>query len=132
MADASGRIYTFYNGVEMIKKKHKSSCHQLAILYTTVNKLEDAENLARQSIELKYAACVNIIPAIKSIYIWNENIEETIEYSMIFKTIPDALSVLEEWILKHHPYDLPSILKWNAESSADFFQYINESIFTVL
>ena len=116
----------------MIKKKQESSCHQLAILYTTVNKLEDAENLARQSIELKYAACVNIIPAVKSIYIWNESIEEAIECSVIFKTTPDALSVLEKWILEHHPYDLPSVLKWNAESSAAFFQYINESIFTVL
>lgn len=116
----------------MKKNKSSSSLYQLAVLYTTVGKLEDAENLARQSIELKYAACVNIIPAIKSIYIWNENMEEAIECSMIFKTTPDALSVLEGWILEHHPYDLPSILKWSAESSLAFSQYINESVFTVL
>lgn len=98
--------------------------NKLAILYTTISSLKEAEHLARQAVEARLAICVNIIPGTQSIYVWDNKIESAVESCMIFKTMSDHLPMLERWIINHHPYDTPAILKWEAQSSEAFYQYI--------
>lgn len=100
----------------------------LAILYTTIDSLEKAEGLARQAIEARLAACINILPGMRSIYRWNGAVEASEENSMIFKTSANMLPMLERWLLQHHPYDTPAILKWSAASSEPFYQFINNNL----
>jgi uncharacterized protein involved in tolerance to divalent cations len=47
---------------------------------------------------------------------------------MIFKTTPNRLSNLEQWLLEHHPYDIPAILKWETETYNEFNGYMSESL----
>ena len=100
----------------------------LAVLYTTIGTQQEAEHLANKAISEKVAACVNIIPGGKSIYLWNEKIEHSDECYMIFKTTSTLLPELEKWIIKNHPYDIPAIVKFDAHTSADFLDYIIKSV----
>jgi len=79
------------------------------ILCTCPNK-ETAETIARQLVESKLAACVNILPSITSIYQWQGAIETAQEQLLLIKSRNDRYLELEKRIQSLHPYELPEIV----------------------
>jgi periplasmic divalent cation tolerance protein len=61
-------------------------------------------------VEEQLAACVNIVPGITSIYAWEGKIESAQEHLLIIKTSKLNYQVIESFIKKHHPYQLPEII----------------------
>lgn len=102
--------------------------HKLMILYTTIASLKEAEYLAKKAVEAKLAACINIIPGTQSIYLSEKTIKSSVECCMFFKTSASYLPLLEQWILANHPYDTPSILKWEANSTQAYHQYVTSNL----
>lgn len=101
---------------------------RLAVLYTTVDTLEAAKDLAHNALEAQLAACVNIIPQVTSIYIWENEVQESQEFSLIFKTIPEKLEALKRWLPEEHPYEVPAVLTATLGSSDDFWEYVCETL----
>lgn len=99
--------------------------NKISILYTTVANESDAKKLANIALSKKTATCVNIINSGISMYLWKGKIEESHECYLIFKTSTKLLSKLEELILKNHTYELPAILKFEANTTSNFLDYIN-------
>jgi periplasmic divalent cation tolerance protein len=79
------------------------------ILCTAPNE-EKGRELARGLVEAKLAACVNVIPGISSFYVWKGELQDDREVQLFIKTRPDLAERVEEWLGKHHPYDVPEIL----------------------
>lgn len=104
--------------------------NKVGIIYTTIDTEEKATNLAKHALTDKVATCVNIIPQGKSIYIWDHQISEGEEWYLIFKTSPEALDRLENWLHEHHPYDVSAILKLTVDSSEAFASYISAHVDT--
>ncbi len=102
--------------------------HRIATLYTTVGTEEEAVHLAQLALSSQMAACVNITPNGKSIYLWESKIEQASEYYILFKTTEILISSLEQLIIKNHPYNLPAILKLNIEASEKFASYVAQSV----
>lgn len=100
----------------------------IAVLYTTIGTQQEAEQLANLAIANKLAACVNILPGGKSIYLWNDKIEEAFECYMLFKTSIETAQKLEAFIIQNHPYDVPAIIKLAPKSNENFVKYIVSSI----
>lgn len=97
------------------------------ILYITCPNMSDAENIARILVDNKIAACVNIIPNIKSIYTWQDKVEESNEVLLIIKTIENNLDKLEEIVKKYHPYTVPEIISWPIKSgNMEYLQWMLE------
>jgi len=65
-----------------------------------------AENIVAQHL----AACINIIPGMKSIYHWQGNVESAEESLMLIKTHQQKLSSLQNTITTMHPYEVPEII----------------------
>lgn len=90
--------------------------------------MQDAEDLAEKVLHNRLTACVNIIPHGKSMYLWDGKVEKSEEYYVLFKTNKSSLLELELFIIKNHPYEIPAIIKLEAESSAAFLEYINNAL----
>lgn len=69
-----------------------------------------AERLARELIGKSLAACANIVPAVRSIYLWKGEVESEQEVLMLLKTTTDRLPELRETLVAAHPYELPEVI----------------------
>ena len=69
-----------------------------------------AERLARGLVGGGLAACVNILPQIRSIYRWQGETQDDAEVLMVAKTTRSAYAGLEAWLAEEHPYDVPEVL----------------------
>ena len=84
-------------------------------IYAVFADLEEAERIGRIVIEERLAACVNILPPIRSIYRWKGEIESAEEVAAIFRTHHWRSDALMERIAKLHSYDVPCIVAWPIE-----------------
>lgn len=79
---------------------------------------ETAACLARELVAKRLAACVNVLPGIRSIYRWQESIEQATEVLMVIKTMAAVRPELERWLQAEHPYDVPEIVALSADHVA--------------
>ena len=93
------------------------------IVYITHSSEENAQKIADQLLQKKLVACANIFP-IKSMYWWNETIENENEYVSIVKTIPENWGILQKEITAIHPYEVPCIMKIVAEANEEYEKWI--------
>jgi len=83
---------------------------QALLVLTNVPNEEVAEQLARSIIDRRLAACINILPAMRSIYRWEGVVEEAHEVAMQIKTTTAHYDKLEAFIKAAHPYAVPEII----------------------
>ena len=69
-----------------------------------------AATIAKNIIEQKLAACVNILPGLTSIYRWQADIETAEELLLFIKTRQDNYEALQTAINELHPYEVPEII----------------------
>lgn len=69
-----------------------------------------APALARALVEARLAACVNLLPGVRSVYRWQGAVEESDETLLLIKTAADRFEALKAELLRLHPYELPEII----------------------
>lgn len=77
---------------------------------TTVGSLADGQALARQIIEQRLAACVQLEQGLISFYRWQGELCESAEVRLVIKTVPGGEDSLQKFFARHHPYDVPQFL----------------------
>ena len=88
-----------------------------------------AGKIASLLVENQLAACVNILPAVKSVYRWQGKIEQDKEVLLIIKTRKDVFSRLEAVIRDNHPYELPEIVAVPINTGLkQYLNWIDESL----
>ena len=70
----------------------------------------NAGAFASKVVEAKLAACVNIVPAIQSVYSWKGKIENDEEALLMIKTRRALVPELTAFVTEHHPYDCPEVI----------------------
>ena len=80
------------------------------VVLTSANDAQGAESLARGLVTRRVAACVNIVPGIRSIYHWQGTICDEAEVLLVIKTTADQYPSLEEALVELHAYDVPEIV----------------------
>ena len=86
----------------------------IAVL-TNLPDSESAFNLARELVQLRLAACVNVLAPVRSFYRWEGQEEEASEIPLLIKSTHDRYAQLEAAIRQRHPYSLPEIISWPVE-----------------
>jgi periplasmic divalent cation tolerance protein len=71
---------------------------------------ETAAALARALVELRLAACVQVLPGVASTYRWEGAIEHADEVLLLAKTWDDRLDAVIATLRARHPYELPEIM----------------------
>lgn len=86
------------------------------LVFTTLPDQETAENLGRQMVEARLAACVNVMSPCRSIYRWQDALHADGEVPLIIKTTAARYPDLESWLRQNHPYELPEVVAVNIAS----------------
>ncbi|MBG3080476.1 divalent-cation tolerance protein CutA [Proteus mirabilis] len=82
----------------------------MIIAYSTAPNEMIANEIAHYLINAKLAACVNLIPHVKSIYRWNNEVIEDSEVLMMIKSEKSKQQVLIDALAEIHPYDTPEVI----------------------
>ena len=80
------------------------------VVLVTAPNVEVARFLARSLVESRLAACVNVVPAIHSLYRWEGEVQEDEEVLLVVKTRADRGDALTSRIRDLHPYAVPEVL----------------------
>src|SRR5882762_11425871 len=102
----------------------------IAVFITTPNK-EEASRLADMLVERRLAACVQILPAMESVYRWQGRIERQREVLLIAKTFTAKFAELEREVRAAHSYETPEIVAVPLTAvSEPYRQWLNASVTT--
>jgi periplasmic divalent cation tolerance protein len=71
----------------------------------------EAERLAALVVEDGLAACVNVLPSVRSIYRWEGKVEKEEESLLIIKTATASFPALRDTLAEAHPYDVPEVIR---------------------
>lgn len=99
------------------------------IVLTTVGAGFDARSLAHTLVDLRFAACVNIVPRIESVYQWEGKVAVDGEQLLIIKTSDERIATLREELFRRHPYTVPEFIVIPiSETSDSYGAWLLESV----
>jgi len=98
------------------------------IVLTTLGESTDAVAFARVLVSDRLAACVNVLPAMTSLYWWKGSIEEDRERQLVIKTTSDRVDAIEARFHELHPYELPEFIVLSGEASSAYLQWLQASV----
>ncbi|XP_011182411.1 protein CutA homolog [Zeugodacus cucurbitae] len=99
----------------------------VAFVTTPDDKL--AKKLAQGLVEKKLAACVNIIPHIQSIYMWEGKVNEDNEYLMMIKTRTSRMDEVIKFVRENHSYSVAEVIALPIEAgNAPYLSWIAQTV----
>ncbi len=107
------------------------STETYAVVYITASSLDEARKLADMLVGERLAACVSILPAVRSMYRWQGKCEEAEESLLMCKTTTELFPRLEQRVREEHSYDVPEIILVPiSAASAPYARWMDESLGT--
>jgi len=100
----------------------------MLIILTTISNKAAGEVLAEKIVEAKLAACVQILPEMTSVYVWEGKVQKEHEHLLLIKTLPVKYAELEAFITANHSYDVPEIVAIEAERVSEPYLAWMESV----
>lgn len=98
-------------------------------VYAVFVDAEEAERIARQMVDEKLAACVNILTPCTSLYRWDGAIEKADEVPALFKTSVALADRLIARIADLHSYDVPAVVAWPVDRLfAAYGDWVEDSV----
>lgn len=80
------------------------------LVLTTTDREEHAGRIAEELVGRRLAACVNIIPRIRSVYRWKGEVARDEEFLLLCKTRPERFEELRSAVREIHTYDCPEVI----------------------
>jgi periplasmic divalent cation tolerance protein len=80
------------------------------VVLSNCGSAEEAHRVARALVEARLAACVNIVPGVRSIYHWQGSVQEDSEWMLIIKSTRPLFEQLAAELRKIHSYEVPEVL----------------------
>lgn len=80
------------------------------VVFSTCGSVEEAGRMARALVEKRLAACVNLVPGVRSIYRWKDAIEDDEEVLLVIKTSRALMEELRAEIERLHSYEVPEVI----------------------
>jgi periplasmic divalent cation tolerance protein len=100
---------------------------EFVVALTTFPADKDAEAFAKVLVDERLAACVNILPVMRSVYSWKGVTESADERQLVMKTTSDRVSALEARLKQLHPYEVPEFVVLDiAGGSAAYLSWLSE------
>lgn len=119
------------SAVTLTSLSRRSPALPLLVCFCTCPDATSAARLADALVGERLAACVNIVPGLRSVYRWQGRVERSDEVLLLIKTSQARLPALSARVLDLHPHELPEVvavevagglsayLDWVAEQTSD-------------
>jgi periplasmic divalent cation tolerance protein len=99
------------------------------IILCTVPHEQDGLRIGAAVVEARLAACVNVLPAVRSIYRWKGEIEQSSESLLLIKTTREGFPALRDRLKELHSYETPEIVAVPiVEGLADYLDWIRTQV----
>jgi periplasmic divalent cation tolerance protein len=97
------------------------------VAFSTCASAEEAGKIARALVESRAAACVSIVPGIRSLYRWQGKIEDSQEWLLVIKTRGELFDALSAELRKVHSYEVPELVAIPiVDGLPDYLNWIDE------
>ena len=88
---------------------------------------EVGARLARGLVDAKLAACVNVVPGLRSFYVWRGEVHDDPEVQLLIKTRRARFEAVHHWVKENHPYEVPELIALPIEAgSKDYLGWLEE------
>ena len=99
------------------------------VVLVTAPSLEDGQTMARALVSERLAACVNVVPGVRSVFFWEGAVQEETEALLLIKTRRERYEALERRILELHAYSVPEVLALRVEAgSRAYLAWVGETV----
>jgi periplasmic divalent cation tolerance protein len=99
------------------------------VVLSTCGSEEEADRLSRLLVERRLAACVNILPNMRSVYRWNGAIESANECLLVIKSSRALFDQLRSALESAHSYELPEALALTViDGSPAYLKWLDASL----
>ncbi len=100
-----------------------------SVILCTVPDQESGFKISSALVKEKLAACCNIIPGLRSIYVWKGEVCDDAECLLVIKSRQDIYEQLEKRIQELHPYEVPEILSLSLNQGLiDYLKWVDENV----
>jgi periplasmic divalent cation tolerance protein len=101
---------------------------EILLALSTFPEIETARRISRQLVTENLAACANIVPAVESIYRWQDKIENAQETLVCFKTTAARYAAFQDRLKSLHPYEVPEIICLRiADGLPEYLGWVSEN-----
>ncbi len=98
---------------------------EILVVLMTAPDAEVARKIGRALVEERLAACVNIVPGVRSIYAWQGKVNDDAEVLCLMKTRRTLYPALRDRVMALHPYQVPEIIALPvAEGNAAYLAWV--------
>lgn len=105
------------------------SSGQLLVVLITFPTYEDAQNIASVLVDEQLAACVNLLPGVRSLFIWDGVRQEVAEVLAMVKTSRERFERLAARVRSLHPYTVPEIIGLPiVEGNAAYLTWVADAV----
>lgn len=81
--------------------------------------METARSIAARLLSSSLAACVSVLPAVTSMFEWQDTMQEAAEHLLFIKTSTRHVQAVFQMIGEIHPYECPELVSLPIESASD-------------
>ena len=112
----------------IFQRKLRGMPGKICLITTTVDNENAARHIARSLVAQHLAACVQMLPDMRSCYRWQGKVEEASEFLIQIKTAPTRAGEVMQWLARHHPYALAEIVRLDASASDAYAAWVAGSV----
>jgi len=91
------------------------------VTLVTAPDADTADRIARALVDERLAACVNLVPGVRSVYRWEGAVEEAEEVLLVVKSRRDRAAALAARVKALHPYEVPEVLSLSAAGGSEAY-----------
>jgi periplasmic divalent cation tolerance protein len=99
------------------------------VILSTCATEEEAERIARSLVEMRLAACVNVVPGVRSFYRWKGAVESAGECLLLIKSSRERFEALRAALEKAHSYEVPEAIALPiVDGAANYMRWLDGSL----
>jgi periplasmic divalent cation tolerance protein len=105
------------------------TAEKFLVVLSTAPSMEEGRRIARELLDRRLVACVNLVPGVESLYRWEGKLEQSAEVLLIMKTAREREPHLQQAIQEIHGYAVPEALSLEVHGGLPLYlNWIGESV----